>query len=113
MTLEDDRPIRPLMVEYDFDLELLANDAPEFNNLVNFPETMSPGDTLEFDVEWQDANFDDINFSVTENWDWFSWDNAGNITATPDSVHMGSYNIPFNISDGCYITAATRTLTIE
>jgi len=113
MTLQDDRPIRPLMVEYDFDLELLANDAPEFNNLVNFPETMSPGDTLEFDVEWQDANFDDINFSVTENWDWFSWDNAGNITATPDSVHMGSYNIPFNISDGCYITAATRTLTIE
>ena len=113
VTLEDDRPSRPLTTEHSFDLELLANDAPEFNNLGNFPETMAPGDTLEFDVEWQDPNNDVINFNVTENWSWFSWDNSGNITATPDSVHMGSYDIPFNISDGCYTFTATRTLTIE
>jgi len=113
MTLEDDRPIRPLTTEHIFDLELLANDAPEFNNLGNFPETMAAGDTLEFDVEWQDPNNDVINFNVTENWSWFSWDNSGNITATPTSSHVGNYDIPFNISDGCYTSDAIRTLTIE
>ncbi|MDP6168505.1 MAG: cadherin repeat domain-containing protein, partial [Candidatus Marinimicrobia bacterium] len=102
VTLEDDRPSRPLTTEHSFDLELLANDAPEFNNLGNFPETMAPGDTLQFDVEWQDPNNDVINFNVTENWSWFSWDNSGNITAIPTSSHVGSYDIPFNISDGCY-----------
>ena len=113
VTLEDDRPSRPLTTEHSFDLELLANDAPEFNNLGNFPETMAPGDTLQFDVEWQDPNNDVINFNVTENWSWFSWDNSGNITAIPTSSHVGSYDIPFNISDGCYTFTATRTLTIE
>jgi len=113
VTLEDDRPSRPLTTEHSFDLELLANDAPEFNNLGNFPETMAPGDTLQFDVEWQDPNNDVINFNVTENWSWFSWDNSGNITAIPTSSHVGSYDIPFNISDGCYTSTAIRTLTIE
>ena len=113
VTLEDDRPSRPLTTEHSFDLELLANDAPEFNNLGNFPETMAPGDTLQFDVEWQDPNNDVINFNVTENWSWFSWDNSGNITAIPTSSHVGSYDIPFNISDGCYTFTAIRTLTIE
>jgi hypothetical protein len=113
ISLADDRPSVPLATEYSFELELIENDAPQFNNLGNFPETMAPGDTLLFDVEWQDPNNDVINFSVTENWDWFSWDNSGNIVATPDSVHMGSYDIPFNISDGCYTFTATKTLTIE
>ena len=113
ISLADDRPSVPLATEYSFELELIENEAPQFNNLGNFPETMAPGDTLLFDVEWQDPNNDVINFSVTENWDWFSWDNSGNIVATPDSVHMGSYDIPFNISDGCYTFTATKTLTIE
>ena len=113
VSVQDNRPSASLTTEHAFELELIANDAPQFNNLGNFPETMTAGDTLAFDVEWQDPDNDVINFSVTENLSWFSWDNSGNITAIPTSSHVGTYDIPFNISDGCYIFTATRTLTIE
>ena len=111
--VEDNRPSNPKSSEYSFDLELVANDAPQFTNLGNFPNSMSRGDTLYFDVEWQDPNSDVISFSVTENFSWFTWDNSGNITAIPTSSHVGSWEIPFNISDGCYTFTATKTLTIE
>ena len=113
ISLQDNRPNVALGIEYSFDLALVENDAPQFNNLGNFPSTWSPGDTLQFDVEWQDPNSDVINFSVSENYDWFLWDNSGNIIATPDSAHIGSYDLPFNINDGCYTLTATKTLTIE
>ena len=74
---------------------------------------MSSGDTLIFDVEWQDPNSDVISFSVTGNFSWFTWDNSGNITAIPTSSHVGSWEIPFNISDGCYTSTSTITLTID
>ena len=111
--VEDSRPSNPKSSEYSFDLELVANDAPQFTNLGNFPNSMSRGDTLYFDVEWQDPNSDVISFSVTENFSWFTWDNSGNITAIPTSSHVGSWEIPFNISDGCYTSTSTKTLTID
>jgi len=113
ISIEDNRPSNKKSTEYLFDLELIANDAPQFSNLGNFPNTMSSGDTLTFDVEWQDANSDVISFSVTENFSWFTWDNSGNITAIPTSSHVGSWEIPFNISDGCYTSTSTKTLTID
>lgn len=113
VSIEDNRPSNKKSAEYLFDLELIANDAPQFSNLGNFPDTMSSGDTLTFDVEWQDPNSDVISFSVTENFSWFTWDNSGNITAIPTSSHVGSWEIPFNISDGCYTSTSTKTLTID
>ena len=113
VSIQDDRPTASLTTEHSFDLELIANEAPQFNNLGNFPETWSVGDTLIFDVEWQDPDNDVINFSVTESLNWFSWDDSGNITAIPTSSHVGSYDIPFNINDGCYPITAIRTLTIQ
>ena len=53
-------------------------------------------------MEWQDPNSDPIDFSVTENYSWFIWDNSGNVGAAPSSLQVGSYEIPFNISDGRY-----------
>ena len=79
ISLADNRPSNPLSTEFSFDLELIENDAPEFTNLGNFPNTISVGDTIYFDVEWQDPNSDAIDFSVTENYSWFIWDNSGNI----------------------------------
>ena len=111
--VEDNRPSNPKSSEYSFDLELIANDAPQFSNLGNFPNTMSSGDTLTFDVEWQDPNSDVISFSVSENFSWFEWDNSGNITAIPTSSHVGSWDIPFNINDGCYTSTTIKTLTVE
>ena len=113
MTVRDDRPSVADSSVYLFDLDLRANDAPEFTNLGDFPGTVAVGDTLERDVDWQDANSDLITFSVTENYSWFDWDNSGNITATPLSSHVGTYEIPFSISDGCYINTQTITLTVE
>ena len=113
ISLADNRPSNPLSTEFSFDLELIENDAPEFTNLGNFPNTISVGDTIYFDVEWQDPNSDAIDFSVTENYSWFIWDNSGNITMAPRSSHVNTYEIPFNISDGCYTSTTIKTLTVE
>ena len=113
ISLADNRPSNPLSTEFSFDLELIENDAPEFTNLGNFPNTISVGDTVYFDVEWQDSNSDAIDFSVTENYSWFIWDNSGNITMAPRSSHVNTYEIPFNISDGCYTSTTIKTLTVE
>ena len=113
ISLADNRPSNPLSTEFSFDLELIENDAPEFTNLGNFPNTISVGDTVYFDVEWQDPNSDAIDFSVTENYSWFIWDNSGNIEMRPTSSHVGEYDIPFNISDGCYTSTTIKTLTVE
>ena len=113
MTVRDDRPSVADSSVYSFDFELRANGAPEFSNLGAFPESMTAGDTLEYNIDWQDPDNDVINFSVTESWSWFVSDNSGNVTITPDSSHIGNYNIQFNINDGCYIATETRTFTIE
>ena len=113
ISLADNRPSNPLSTEFSFDLGLIENDAPEFTNLGNFPNTISVGDTIYFDVEWQDPNSDAIDFSVTENYSWFIWDNSGNIEMRPTSSHVGEYDIPFNISDGCYTSTTIKTLTVE
>ena len=49
--------------EYSFELELVENDAPQFSNLGNFPNTISAGETTEFNVDWFDPNGDVIDFS--------------------------------------------------
>ena len=113
LSLGDDRPNVPLTTEYSFELTLSANDAPEYANLSSFPETVTAGDTLNFDVNWQDPQEDQINFIVTESLSWFTWEGSGNIVAVPDSNDIGDYNLIFRISDGCYEVSAERTLTVQ
>jgi hypothetical protein len=113
LTLGDNRPNVPLTTEYSFELTLSANDAPEYANLSSFPETVAAGDTLIFDVNWQDPQEDQINFIVTESLSWFTWEGSGNIVAVPDSNDIGDYNLIFRISDGCYEVSAERTLTVQ
>ena len=113
ISLEDNRPSRPLGTEYSFELELVENDAPQFSNLVNFPDTIPAGETTEFNVDWFDPNGDVIDFSVTAYFSWLSWDSSGNITINPTDSHVGSYEISFNASDGCYTTIVEKTFTVE
>ena len=113
LTLGDNRPNVPLTTEYSFELTLSVNDAPEYANLSSFPETVAAGDTLTFDVNWQDPQEDQINFIVTESLSWFTWDGSGNIVAVPGSNDIGDYNLIFRISDGCYEVSAERTLTVQ
>ena len=113
ISLEDNRPNRPLGTEYSFELELVENDAPQFSNLGNFPNTISAGETTEFNVDWFDPNGDVIDFSVTAYFSWLAWDSSGNITITPTDSHVGSYEISFNASDGCYTTIVEKTFTVE
>ena len=113
ISLEDNRPSRPLGTEYSFELELVENDAPQFSNLGNFPNTISAGETTEFNVDWFDPNGDVIDFSVTAYFSWLAWDSSGNIEMRPTSSHVGEYDIPFNISDGCYTSTTIKTLTVE
>ena len=111
--LNDDRPNVPLTTEFNFDLELIANNSPEFLNLSAFPESIAAGDTLQFNLDWQDSDDDIITFGIEENLSWFDWDNSGNITMNPNSNHTGTYEIIFSLSDGCYAPSLSRTLTVE
>jgi hypothetical protein len=113
LSLTDNRPNVPLSSVYSFDLTVTANDAPEFSNLNDFQSTISVGDTLDFDLDWQDPQEDQIVFIVTENLSWFTWDGSGNIVAIPSSNNIGDYNLIFTISDGCYEVIAERTLTVQ
>ena len=113
LSLTDNRPNVPLSSVYSFDLTVTANDAPEFSNLNDFQSTISVGDTLDFDLDWQDLQEDQISFIVTENLSWFTWDGSGNIVAVPSSNNIGDYNLIFKISDGCYEVIAERTLTVK
>ena len=113
ISLQDDRPSRPLGTEHSFELELLENDAPQFSNLGNFPNTIPAGETTEFNVDWFDPNGDVIDFSVTAYFSWLAWDSSGNITINPTDSHVGSYEISFNADDGCYTTTIEKTFTVE
>ena len=113
LSLTDNRPNVPLSSVYSFDLTVTANDAPGFSNLNDFQSTISVGDTLDFDLDWQDPQEDQIVFIVTENLSWFTWDGSGNIVAIPSSNNIGDYNLIFTISDGCYEVIAERTLTVQ
>jgi len=113
LSLTDNRPNAPLSSVYSFNLTVTANDAPEFSNLNDFQSTISVGDTLDFDLDWQDLQEDQISFIVTENLSWFTWDGSGNIVAVPSSNNIGDYNLIFKISDGCYEVIAERTLTVQ
>ena len=113
LTIVDNRPNVPLTTEYSFELTLSVNDPPEYANLSSFPETVTAGDTLYFDVDWQDPQEDQINFTVTESPSWFSWEGSGEIVAVPNSNDIGDYNLIFRISDGCYEVSAERTLTVQ
>jgi len=42
-----------------------------------------------------------------------AWDSSGNITINPTDSHVGSYEISFNASDGCYTTTITIIITVE
>ena len=113
ISLQDNRPTRPLGTDYSFELELVENDAPQFTNLGNFPDIISADETREFNVDWQDPNGDVINFSVTAYFSWLTWDSSGNIIISPTDSHVGSYEISFNVSDGCYTTTVEKTFTVE
>ena len=113
VSVSDNRPNASKTTDFDFNLELMANDPPEFINLGSFPENFAAGDTLEFDLNWEDINDDIINFNLIENINWISWDNSGNILCTPNQNHIGEYELIFEISDGCFSLSATRTLVIE
>jgi len=113
ISLQDNRPSRPLGTEHSFQLELLENDAPQFSNLGDFPNTIPAGETTEFNVDWFDLNGDVIDFSVTAYFSWLAWDSSGNITINPTDSHVGSYTISFNVSDGCYTTIVEKTFTVE
>ena len=113
ISLQDNRPSRPLSTEHSFELELVENDAPQFSNLGNFPDVIPAGETTEFNIDWFDPNGDVIDFSVTAYFSWLAWDSSGNITINPTDSHVGSYEISFNASDGCYTTIVEKTFTVE
>ena len=111
--LEDDRPVVALSTDYSFDLTLSANDAPSVSNLGGLPDTLAVGDTLTYDIDWQDPQEDPIDFHVTESLSWLNWESSGDIEATPDSTHVGNHTLVFRIDDGCYDVSVNKTLTVQ
>ncbi|MFL3006001.1 MAG: Ig-like domain-containing protein [Candidatus Neomarinimicrobiota bacterium] len=121
--LEDNRPNSSKSTEYQFDLTVIANDAPVFSNLSSFPSEMNSGDTLSFDIDWVDPNEDQTTFDLlvgigsntysTSQLSWISIDQSGLVIVIPGSNNNGDKTFTFSVSDGCYTTTESKPFTIN
>tara|TARA_X000000950_G_scaffold139405_1_gene172988 strand:- start:1797 stop:3155 length:1359 start_codon:yes stop_codon:yes gene_type:complete len=121
--LEDNRPNSSKSTEYQFDLTVIANDAPVFSNLSSFPSEMNSGDTLSFDIEWVDPNEDQTTFNLTvgigsntystSQLSWISIDQSGLVTVIPGSNNNGDKTFTFSVSDECFTTQEQKSFTIQ
>ena len=123
--LEDNRPNSSKATEYQFDLTVIANDAPSFSNLSSFPSQMDTDviETLEFTVEWVDPNQDQTSFDLaveigsntyyTSQLSWISIDQSGLVSITPGSSNDGEKTLIFSVSDGCYTVTESKIFTIQ
>tara|TARA_B100000575_G_scaffold291007_1_gene295891 strand:- start:6 stop:1370 length:1365 start_codon:yes stop_codon:yes gene_type:complete len=125
LRLEDNRLNSSKSTEYQFDLTVIANDAPTFSNLSSFPSQMDTDviETLEFTVEWVDPNQDQTTFDLTveigsntyytSQLSWISIDQSGLVTITPGSSNDGEKTLIFSVSDGCYTATESKIFTIQ
>ena len=125
LRLEDNRTNSSESTEYEFDLTVIANDAPTFSNITSFPSQMDTdvSETLDFTVEWVDPNQDQITFDVAveigsntfsaSQLSWISIDQSGLVTITPGSSNDGEKTLIFSISDGCYTITESKIFTIQ
>ena len=121
--LQDNRPNSFKSTEYQFDLTVIANDAPAFSNLSSFPSEMNSGDTLSFDIDWVDPNEDQTNFNLTvgigsntystSQLSWISIDQSGLVTVIPGSNNSGDKTLTFSVSDECFTTQEQKSFTIQ
>ena len=123
LKLEDNRPNAQKMTEYQFDLTVVANDAPAFSNLGSFPSQMDSGDTLSFDIDWLDPNEDQTTFNLavtigsntfsTDQLSWISIDQSGLITVIPGFNNTGEKTFTFSVTDECFTTQEQKSFTIQ
>ena len=123
LRLEDNRPNAQKMTEYQFDLTVIANDAPDFSNLGSFPSQMDSGDTLSFDIDWVDPNEDQTAFNLavtigsnsysTTQLSWISIDQSGLVTVIPGFNNTGEKTFTFSVSDECFTTQEQKSFTIQ
>ncbi|MFL3006696.1 MAG: cadherin repeat domain-containing protein [Candidatus Neomarinimicrobiota bacterium] len=121
--LEDNRPNSSKATEYQFDLTVIANDAPVFSNLSSFPSEMNSGDTLSFNIDWVDPNEDQTTFNLTvgigsntystSQLSWISIDQSGLVTVIPGSNNNGDKTFTFSVSDECFTTQEQKSFTIQ
>jgi hypothetical protein len=121
--LQDNRPNSSKSTEYQFDLTVIANDAPVFSNLSSFPSEMNSGDTLSFDIDWVDPNEDQTTFNLTvgigsntystSQLSWISIDQSGLVTVIPGSNNSGDKTFTFSVSDECFTTQEQKSFTIQ
>ncbi len=123
LKLEDNRTNSSDSTEYEFDLTVIANDAPDFSNLGSFPSQMNSGDTLSFDIDWVDPNEDQTTFDLlvgigsntysTSQLSWISIDQSGLVTVIPGSNNNGDKTFTFSVSDECFTTQEQKSFTIQ
>ena len=123
LRLEDNRPNAQKTTEYQFDLTVVANDAPDFSNLGSFPSQMDSGDTLSFNVDWVDPNEDQTVFNLavtigsntysTTQLSWISIDQTGLVTVIPGLNNTGEKTFTFSVSDECFTTQEQKSFTIQ
>ena len=123
LRLEDNRPNSQKTTEFEFDLTVVANDAPDFSNLGSFPSQMDSGDTLSFDIDWVDPNEDQTAFNLavtigsntysTTQLSWISIDQSGLVTVIPGFNNTGEKTFTFSVSDECFTTQEQKSFTIQ
>ena len=119
----DNRPFSSKSTEYQFDLTVIANDAPVFSNLSSFPSEMNSGDTLSFDIDWVDPNEDQTTFNLTVEIDpiqfllpslvGYQLINSGWLQLLAWIQLKWENIIPFTKFDECFTAQRQKSLTIN
>ena len=84
---------------------------------------MSAGDTLTFNVNWFDPNYEAVSLELdveistntyfSTQLSWISIDNSGLVTISPESSNDGEKTLTFYVFDGCYTAAQSISFTIQ
>ena len=125
--IEDNRPNSSKATEYQFDLTVIANDAPVFSNLSSFPSEMNSGDTLSYYLEWMDPDVEETTFALRVrigsntyypiDLGWIFTDSttqsSTNVNIIPGLNNSGNYILLFYVSDGCFLIEEERSFIIN
>ena len=129
LSIEDNRPNNPKSTSHSFNLTVVANNAPSFTDLSDFPSEMNSDTTIAYQVLWDDPNEDPISIQAVfqtvdeesvlgtpytaNQLSWVDLDNSGNLTLSPSSSNAGDYKITFTLSDDCLETFEAKSFTIR
>ena len=90
VTLNDNRAGNPLTATESFTITVDPNDAPNFSNTTNIPQSLNHGCPYYFDVNWSDPDGDNVALSWESDVTWLNINSNGLLSGTPLEGDIGS-----------------------